>query len=209
MPDARGTAVLLSLTRLNQVRAVDSLNATMVVEAGVTLHAARAAAEKAGTLFPLRIGSEGGCQIGGNLSTNAGGTAVLRYGNMRDLVLGLEVVLPNGEIWNGLRELRKDNAGYDLKHLFIGAEDTLGIITAAVLYPIPRAKCVAMLGSGSADHALEAFGLLRQRLGTDVTAFELISSDAMTSGTSDIAASDHSSLVCPRGDVVDLVPGDG
>ncbi|QYY29600.1 FAD-binding oxidoreductase [Cupriavidus pinatubonensis] len=182
VPDASGTAVLLSLTRLNQVRSVDSLNATMVVEAGVTLHAARAAAEKAGALFPLRIGSEGSCQIGGNLSTNAGGTAVLRYGNMRDLVLGLEVVLPNGEIWNGLRALRKDNAGYDLKHLFIGAEGTLGIITAAVLkmYPIPRAKCVAMLGSGSADHALEAFGLLRQRLGTDVTAFELISSDAMT-----------------------------
>ncbi|MGN5477481.1 FAD-binding oxidoreductase [Cupriavidus basilensis] len=123
----------LSLTRLNRVRAVDSLNATMVVEAGVTLHAARTAAEEAGALFPLRIGSEGSCQIGGNLSTNAGGTAVLRYGNMRDLVLGLEVVLPNGEIWNGLRGLRKDNAGYDLKHIFIGTEGTLGIITAAVL----------------------------------------------------------------------------
>jgi FAD/FMN-containing dehydrogenase len=182
VPDESGKAVLLSLTRLNQVRAVDSLNATMVVEAGVTLHAARTAADEVGALFPLRIGSEGSCQIGGNLSTNAGGTAVLRYGNMRDLVLGLEVVLPNGDIWNGLRGLRKDNAGYDLKHLFIGTEGTLGIITAAVLklFPLPRARCVALLGMESADLALETFGLLRQRLGTDVTAFELISSDAMT-----------------------------
>lgn len=182
VPDEKGDAVVLSLARLNEVRAVDSLNATMVVEAGVTLHAARAAAEGAGALFPLRIGSEGSCQIGGNLSTNAGGTAVLRYGNMRDLVLGLEVVLPNGEIWNGLRGLRKDNAGYDLKHLFIGTEGTLGIITAAVLklFPVPRAKCVAMLGIENADLALGAFSFLRQRIGTDVTAFEFISADAMT-----------------------------
>ncbi|MGT2509565.1 FAD-binding oxidoreductase [Cupriavidus basilensis] len=182
VPDDKGDAVVLSLSRLNKIRAVDTLNATMVVDAGVTLHSARAAAEEAGALFPLRIGSEGSCQIGGNLSTNAGGTAVLRYGNMRDLVLGLEVVLPNGDIWHGLRGLRKDNAGYDLKHLFIGTEGTLGIITAAVLklFPVPRSKCVALLGMESADAALESFGLLRQRLGPDVTAFELISSDAMT-----------------------------
>ncbi|MGT2491254.1 FAD-binding oxidoreductase [Cupriavidus basilensis] len=182
VPDISGDAVIVSLSRLNRVREVDGLNATMVVEAGVTLHAARTAAEETGALFPLRIGSEGSCQIGGNLSTNAGGTAVLRYGNMRDLVLGLEVVLPNGEVWNGLRALRKDNAGYDLKHLFIGTEGTLGIITAAVLklFPLPRAKCVALLGMESADLALESFGLLRKRLGNDVTAYELISAEAMT-----------------------------
>ncbi|KWR89441.1 FAD-binding oxidoreductase [Cupriavidus sp. IDO] len=182
VPDASGKAVVLALTRLNHIRHIDALNATMVVEAGVTLNAARTTAEDAGTLFPLRIGSEGSCQIGGNLSTNAGGTAVLRYGNMRDLVLGLEVVLPNGKVWNGLRALRKDNAGYDLKHLFIGSEGTLGIITAAVLklFPRPRAVCVALLGVETTDAALQTFGLLRQRLGTDVTAFELISEDAMT-----------------------------
>ncbi|RDK05843.1 FAD-binding oxidoreductase [Cupriavidus lacunae] len=182
VPDTSGKAVVLALTRLNHIRHIDELNATMVVEAGVTLIAARTTAEEAGTLFPLRIGSEGSCQIGGNLSTNAGGTAVLRYGNMRDLVLGLEVVLPNGKVWNGLRALRKDNAGYDLKHLFIGSEGTLGIITAAVLklFPRPRAVCVALLGVETADAALQTFGLLRQRLGTDVTAFELISEDAMT-----------------------------
>ncbi|WP_354681839.1 FAD-binding oxidoreductase [Cupriavidus necator] len=181
VPDASGKAVVLALTRLNRVRHIDSVNATMVVEAGVTLNAARTTAEEAGTLFPLRIGSEGSCQIGGNLSTNAGGTAVLRYGNMRDLVLGLEVVLPNGEVWNGLRALRKDNAGYDLKHLFIGTEGTLGIITAAVLklFPRPHAVCVALLGVETTDAALQTFGLLRKRLGTDVTAFELISEDAM------------------------------
>lgn len=181
VPDASGKAVVLALTRLNRVRHIDSVNATMVVEAGVTLNAARTTAEEAGTLFPLRIGSEGSCQIGGNLSTNAGGTAVLRYGNMRDLVLGLEVVLPNGEVWNGLRALRKDNAGYDLKHLFIGTEGTLGIITAAVLklFPRPRAVCVALLGVATTDAALQTFGLLRRRLGTDVTAFELISENAM------------------------------
>ncbi|MCY1283536.1 putative FAD-linked oxidoreductase [compost metagenome] len=181
VPDASGKAVVLALTRLNHIRHIDALNATMVVEAGVTLNAARTTAEDAGTLFPLRIGSEGSCQIGGNLSTNAGGTAVLRYGNMRDLVLGLEVVLPNGQIWNGLRALRKDNAGYDLKHLFIGSEGTLGIITAAVLklFPRPRAVCVALLGVETTEAALQTFALLWQRLGTDVTAFELISEDAM------------------------------
>ncbi|MFJ1255365.1 FAD-binding oxidoreductase [Cupriavidus sp. CuC1] len=181
VPDATGSALILSLARLNRVRGVDPLNATMVVEAGVTLSQARAVAEDAGSLFPLRIGSEGTCQIGGNLSTNAGGTAVLRYGNMRDLVLGLEVVLANGDVWDGLRALRKDNAGYDLKHLFIGSEGTLGIITAAVLklFPKPRATCAAFLGVHSPAAALSLFGSLREWLGNDITAFELISSDAM------------------------------
>ncbi|VVE56858.1 FAD-binding oxidoreductase [Pandoraea anhela] len=182
VPDATGTSIIVSLARLNRIRAIDAMNATMTVGAGVTLSQARSAAEGVGALFPLRIGSEGSCQIGGNLSTNAGGTAVLRYGNMRDLVLGLEVVLPDGRIWNGLRGLRKDNAGYDLKHLFIGAEGTLGIITAAVLklFPMPRTVSTAFLGTNSPEDALAIFKLMRERLGTDVTAFELISSDAMT-----------------------------
>ncbi|ODP30913.1 FAD-binding oxidoreductase [Pandoraea sp. ISTKB] len=181
VPDATGASIVISLARLNQIRAIDPMNATMTVSAGVTLSQARGAAESVGALFPLRIGSEGSCQIGGNLSTNAGGTAVLRYGNMRDLVLGLEVVLPDGRIWNGLRGLRKDNAGYDLKHLFIGSEGTLGIITAAVLklFPIPRTVSSAFLGTHSPEDALAIFKRIRERLGTDVSAFELISSDAM------------------------------
>jgi FAD/FMN-containing dehydrogenase len=177
----RQDCIVLSLTRLNKVGSVDPMNDTMVVQAGVTLAAAREAAEAAGRLFPLRIGSEGSCQIGGNLSTNAGGTAVLRYGNMRELVLGLEVVLPNGDIWNGMRELRKDNTGYDLKQFFIGSEGTLGIITAAVLklFPKPRSTSVALVGTASPDTAVELLAFLKTRLGHDVTAFELISATAM------------------------------
>ncbi len=142
VPDASGSAVIINLKRLNKVVEVDPVNDTMTLQAGVTLHAARAAAEEAGRLFPLRIGSEGSCQIGGNLSTNAGGTAVLRYGNMRDLVLGVEAALPDWRIYSGLRGLRKDNTGYDLKQLFVGSEGTLGIITAAVLklMPLPRSS---------------------------------------------------------------------
>jgi FAD/FMN-containing dehydrogenase len=181
VPDASGRSIVLSLSRLQRIRSVDALNDTMVVEAGVTLHRARMAADEAGKLFPLRIGSEGSCQIGGNISTNAGGTAVLRYGNMRDFVLGLEVVLPDGQVWNGLRALRKDNTGYDLKQLFIGAEGTLGIVTAAVLklMPRPRATCTAFLAFDTPDAALGFFSDLRTRIGQDVSAFELISRDAL------------------------------
>jgi len=173
--------IVLSTSRLNKVIAVDALNDTMVVQAGVTLSMAREAAEQNQRLFPLRIGSEGSCQIGGNLSTNAGGTAVLRYGNMRDLVLGLEVVLPNGEVWNGLRGLRKDNTGYDLKQLFIGSEGTLGIITAAVLklFPKPRSTSVALVATPSPETALDLLAFIKTQLGGDVTAFELISKPAM------------------------------
>jgi FAD/FMN-containing dehydrogenase len=173
--------IVVSLTRLNKVISVDPVNDAMVVQAGVTLAAAREAAEAAGRLFPLRIGSEGSCQIGGNLSTNAGGTAVLRYGNMRELVLGLEVVLPNGDVWNGLRALRKDNTGYDLKQFFIGAEGTLGIITAAVLklFPKPRSTSVALIGTASPESAVELLAFLKTRLGHNITAFELISAPAM------------------------------
>src|SRR5204862_1138675 len=125
--------IVLALTRMNRVRDVDPGNATLIAEAGVTLAAVQQAAAERGMLFPLSLAAEGSCTIGGNVSTNAGGTAVLRYGNARELVLGIEVVLANGEIWDGLRGLRKDNTGYDLKQLFIGAEGTLGIVTAAVL----------------------------------------------------------------------------
>ena len=150
-PDRSGSQIVVALARLNRMRAVDAEGDTMTVEAGVTLAEAQAAAEAADRLFPLSLASEGSCQIGGNLSTNAGGTAVLAYGNARELVLGLEVVLPSGEIWNGLRTLRKDNTGYDLKDLFIGAEGTLGIITAAVLklFPKPRGTSVAFVGLAS------------------------------------------------------------
>lgn len=181
VPDATGDAVVLNLRRMTRVLAVDTLNDTLTVQAGVTLHGARSAAEQAGRLFPLRIGSEGSCQIGGNLATNAGGTAVLRYGNMRDLVLGVEAVLPDGRIYSSLRGLRKDNTGYDLKQLFIGSEGTLGIITAAVLklMPLPQASTVALVSVPSPVAAVRLLSLAKQHAGQSVTAFELISSDAM------------------------------
>jgi FAD/FMN-containing dehydrogenase len=181
VPDATGSAVVLSLTRMNKVLELDTVNDTITVEAGVTLHAARSAAEEMGRLFPLRIGSEGSCQIGGNLSTNAGGTAVLRYGNMRDLVLGIEAVMADGSIYSGLRGLRKDNTGYDLKQLFIGSEGTLGIITAAVLklYPMPSSSAVAMVAVKDPMAAVQLLGLAKKTCGQSVSAFELISGPAL------------------------------
>ncbi len=176
-PDASGREVVLSLTRMNRVRNLDLINSTMTVEAGCTLASVQQAAEQAGRLFPLSLAAEGTAQIGGNLSTNAGGTAVLRYGNMRDLVLGLEVVLPGGEIWNGLRGLRKDNTGYDLKQLFIGAEGTLGVITAAVLklFPLPKARVAAVLALRQASAALPLLSFVQERMGSRLTGFELFS----------------------------------
>ncbi|WP_233473902.1 FAD-binding oxidoreductase [Cupriavidus pauculus] len=181
VPDDSGTAVVVSLKKMNRVLDVDTVNDTMTVEAGVTLSAARATADENGRLFPLRIGSEGSCQIGGNLSTNAGGTAVLRYGNMRDLVLGIEVVLPDGRVFSSLKGLRKDNTGYDLKHLFVGAEGTLGIITGAVLklMPQPRATAVAFVAVQSPAAAVQLLGQARALSGGAVTAFELISAPAL------------------------------
>ncbi|MFH6782593.1 MULTISPECIES: FAD-binding oxidoreductase [Methylobacterium] len=168
--------VVISLARLDRVRAVDPLDATITVEAGCVLANVQAAAAAAGMLFPLSLASEGSCRIGGNLATNAGGTAVLAYGNARELTLGLEVVLADGQVWNGLRSLRKDNSGYDLKNLFVGSEGTLGIITAAVLrlHPRPVSKATAFLGLASARAALDAFGSLRDRLGPRLTAFEYV-----------------------------------
>lgn len=177
IPAGNGEEVVVSLSRLNKIRDLDALNYTITVEAGCVLADIQRAAEEAGRLFPLSLAAEGTCQIGGNLSTNAGGTAVLRYGNARDLVLGLEVVLPSGEIWNGLKRLRKDNTGYDLKQLFLGAEGTLGVITAAVLrlHPLPGATATAWIAVESPRAAVELLATLRERLGERISAFELIS----------------------------------
>ena len=176
IPDNSGSQILLSMERLDRIRSVDADGGAMVAEAGVTLARARAAAAEAGRLFPLAIGSMESCQIGGNVSTNAGGVAVLAYGNARDMVLGLEVVLANGEIINGLRALRKDNSGYDLKQLFIGAEGTLGIITAATLklLPVPRGKATAVFGMASPAGALALLNIAQTQAGRDVTSFELV-----------------------------------
>jgi FAD/FMN-containing dehydrogenase len=177
VPDARGDAVVLSMVRMNRVRAIDPVNNTITAEAGVTLAALQAAAREAGRLFPLSLAAEGSCTIGGNLSTNAGGTAVLRYGNARELCLGLEVVTPAGEVWEGLRGLRKDNTGYDLRDLFIGAEGTLGVITAATLklYPLPAAQVTAIAAVASPDDALRLLELGQRLLGPSLTAFEMMS----------------------------------
>lgn len=168
--------IVLSLGRLNAIREVDATNSTMTVEAGVTLKTIQDAARAADRLFPLSLGSEGACQIGGNIATNAGGTGVLRYGNTRDLVLGLEVALPDGRIWNGLRGLRKDNTGYDLKHLFIGSEGTLGIVTAAVLklFPAPKSQVTAFIGIEGPHAALDVFERMRAAAGDQLTAFEFM-----------------------------------
>jgi len=173
--------VLVSLARLNRIRALDADNNTMIVEAGCTLAAVQSAAAQAGRLFPLSLAAEGTATIGGNLATNAGGVQVLRYGNARELCLGLEVVLPDGRIWNGLRALRKDNTGYDLKHLFIGAEGTLGIIAAAVLklFSPPRSTAAAWVGLPAPRAAVALLTRLREKIGGRVTAFELIGRPAL------------------------------
>lgn len=180
-PLADGQDIVLNLSRMNKVRDLDPANNTITVEAGCILQDVQQAAQGADRLFPLSLASQGSCEIGGNLSTNAGGVHVLRYGNMRDLVLGLEVVLPDGRIWNGLRALRKDNTGYDLKHLFIGAEGTLGVITGAVLklFARPRVTVVCWLAIDSAADAITLLSLLRGRFGERVTAFEIIGAPAL------------------------------
>ena len=176
IPNADGTEVLLSLARMNAMRNVDVTAGTMTTEAGCILDDIRKRADDHDRLFPLSLASGGSATIGGLLSTNAGGTAVLAYGNMRDLVLGLEAVLPNGQVWNGLRALRKDNTGYDLKNLLVGAEGTLGVITAAVLklFPRPREMATAILSLESVEAALALLNRL-QEAGLFVTSFELMS----------------------------------
>jgi FAD/FMN-containing dehydrogenase len=177
----RGGEVLISLTRMNRIRALDADNNTITVEAGCTLQQVQEAAAGMDRLFPLSLAAEGTATIGGNLSTNAGGVQVLRYGNARELTLGLEVVLPDGRLWDGLRGLRKDNTGYDLKHLFIGAEGTLGLITAAVLKLFPRPRCVATAWAvvPSPAQAVSLLGRLRGALGERVTAFEIVGRSAL------------------------------
>jgi len=176
IPFEDGRAVIVNLARMNRIRAVDPVNDTITVEAGCILQDVQEVAAKADRLFPLSLGAEGSCQIGGNLSTNAGGIQVLRYGNMRELVLGLEVVLPDGRVWDGLRGLRKDNTGYDLKQLFIGAEGTLGIITAAVLrlFARPRQTATAFVAVPDVAAAVRLLGRVRGAVGDVVTSFELI-----------------------------------
>ena len=180
-PLADGAAVVISLVRLNRIRALDADNDTLTVEAGCTLAAVQEAAQAAGRMFPLSLASEGSCRIGGNLSTNAGGVQVLRYGNTRDLVLGLEVVLPDGRVWDGLRGLRKDNTGYDLKQLFIGAEGTLGIVTAAVLklFPAIRSRATAWVAVPDPRAAVRLLGFLRAACGDRVSAFEIVGRAAL------------------------------
>ena len=175
-PHADMSEVIVSTSRMNRIRAIDTVNDTITVEAGCVLKEIQTRPPTADRLFPLSLGAEGSCQIGGNISTNAGGVKVLRYGNTRDLVLGLEVVLPDGSVWDGLRGLRKDNTGYDLKQLFIGAEGTLGIITAAVLrlFPKPTASETAWIAARHAGAGVALLGHMREPLGDAVSAFELI-----------------------------------
>ena len=182
VPDGSGTQVVLNLGRMNAVRALDRDNLTLTVEAGCILHNLQDVAEKAGFLFPLSLAAEGSCTIGGNLATNAGGTQVLRYGNARDLCLGLEVVTAQGQVWHGLTGLRKDNTGYDLRHLMIGSEGTLGIITAATLklFPLPAAQLTAWAAVPSLQAAVQLLGLAHARLGPGLTGFEVMGRFALS-----------------------------
>ena len=177
VPTGKQREIVLSLARMNRIRELDTLNDTLTAEAGCVLADIQRAAGDAGRLFALSLGAEGSCQIGGNLSTNAGGVNVLRYGNTRDQVLGIEAVLPDGRVWHGLRGLRKDNSGYDLKQLFIGAEGTLGVITAAVLklHPQPTASATAWVAVESPQRAVELLSHVRNTCGNRLTAFELLS----------------------------------
>lgn len=177
VPRTEGQNIVLSLTRLNHIRNVDPANNTMTVDAGCILQTVQDAATAAGRYFPLSLGAEGSCTIGGNLATNAGGTAVLRFGNARDLCLGLEVVTATGEIWDGLKGLRKDNSGYDLRDLFIGSEGTLGVITGAVLklYPLSAERATAFIAVATPHEAMALFETMRAKHDTALTAFEILS----------------------------------
>lgn len=181
-PDDSGQQVVLSLQRMRALRQIDAANLTMTVEAGCVLQTLQELAEKAGFLFPLSLAAEGSCTIGGNLATNAGGTQVVRYGNARDLCLGLEVVTAQGDIWEGLSGLRKDNTGYDLRDLFVGSEGTLGIITAATvkLYPLPVARLTAWAAVPSMQHAVALLGQAHKHLGAGLTGFEVMGQFALS-----------------------------
>ena len=182
VPDSTGQQVVLSLQRMNQIRSIDPANLTVVAEAGCILQNVQEHVDKAGFLFPLSLAAEGSCTLGGNLGTNAGGTQVVRFGNTRELCLGLEVVTAQGEIWQGLSGLRKDNTGYDLRHLMIGSEGTLGIITAACmkLYPQPAAQLTTWAAVPSMDAAVALLGLAHERLGAGLTGFEVMGQFALS-----------------------------
>ena len=182
VPDESGQQVVLSLQRMNQIRAVDAANLTVVAEAGCILQNVQEHVDKAGFLFPLSLAAEGSCTLGGNLGTNAGGTQVVRFGNTRELCLGLEVVTARGEIWHGLSGLRKDNTGYDLRNLMIGSEGTLGIITAACmkLYPKPAAQLTTWAAVPSMEAAVALLGLAHERLGAGLTGFEVMGQFALS-----------------------------
>lgn len=182
IPDESGQQVVLSLQRMTAVRSIDTANLTMTVDAGCILQTLQDTAEKAGFLFPLSLAAEGSCTIGGNLATNAGGTQVVRYGNARDLCLGLEVVTAQGDIWHGLSGLRKDNTGYDLRDLFVGSEGTLGVITAATLklYPMPAARLTAWAAVPSMEQAVRLLGLAHRHLGAGLTGFEVMGQFALS-----------------------------
>ena len=181
-PDGSGTQIVLSLSRMNTVRSIDTDNLTMTVDAGCILQNLQEVAHNAGVLFPLSLAAEGSCTIGGNLGTNAGGTQVVRYGNTRELCLGLEVVTPQGEVWDGLKGLRKDNTGYDLRDLFIGSEGTLGVITGATLklYPQPAAKLTAWAAVPSMENAVALLGMAHKKLGAGLTGFEVMGQFALS-----------------------------
>ena len=180
-PDASGAQVVLSTTRMNRVRAIDPVNNTLTLDAGVILAHAQDAARSVDRFFPLSLGAQGSCTVGGNVATNAGGIAVLRYGNTRDLVLGLEVVLPDGRIWHGLRGLRKDNSGYDLRGLFIGSEGTLGVITGVVLklFAQPKVQATAWVGVDTLEQVVELLGLMRTCCGERLVAFEMMTAASL------------------------------
>jgi FAD/FMN-containing dehydrogenase len=180
-PDHSGAQVVLSTARMNRVRGIDPINNTLSVDAGVLLATVQAEAREVGRFFPLSLGSEGSCTIGGNLATNAGGIAVLRYGNTRDLVLGIEVVLPDGRVWDGMRALRKDNTGYDLRDLFIGSEGTLGVITGAVLklFPQPLGRATAWVGANDLESLTQLLVDMRNRCGERLVAFEMMSTPSL------------------------------
>ena len=207
-PDASGDEIILSTQRLKAIREVDAHADVMICEAGVTLAEAQAAALAADRLFPLSLAAEGTCTVGGNVATNAGGVTVIAYGNMRDLVTGVEAVLADGRIVNALSKLRKDNTGYDVKSLFVGSEGTLGIVTAASLrlFPNPRARATAFVGLESPDKALELLRLMRDRLGAGVTSFELHRGHGLRhdgqARARPRAALGRACLVCPDGGVV-------
>ena len=205
-PLLEGESVVLNLSRMRKIRMVDAANNAITVEAGVPLAVVQAAAEEVDRLFPLSLASEGSCEVGGFVSTNAGGVQVLRYGNTRELVLGLEVVLPDGRIWNGLRALRKDNTGYDLKQLFIGAEGTLGIVTRAVLRlePLQRPGATALLGLPDVDAAITIAARLRREHAERLFACEILWHDYLQCTAAPMGDSAPSLAPCPLYLLVEL-----